>query len=232
VLLTLRTLTFMHLLKYMFSALLVFGFSSTLYAGTNKADLFDACVRSKNNENYCKCAMGKPYDEVLAVNVKNKVDILNRVKDGLKVRYKKAYDLEISKGGLIPSQIQAVCDVINDYYKFREDNGLPYKKVGKRNLLYVDRNDIKPMTSDIRQALTVKSTETRKRIQDLNNKYQRNGAMGSFSNINGGACVIKNKIKWLDEEIKKLKNLPPQIPVYVAIGSLLEASKNTCSHLE
>ncbi len=222
----------MHLLKYMLSALLVFVFSSTLYADTNKSDLFDACVRSKNNKNYCKCAMGKPYEEVLAVNVKSKIDVLNREKEGLKVRYKKAYDLEISKGGLNPSQIQAVCDVIDDYYKFRADNGLPYKKVGKRNLLYVDRKEIKPMTSDIRQALAVKTTEIKKRIQDLNNKYQRKGAMGSFSNINGGACVMKIKIKWLDEEIEKLKNLPPQIPVNVGIGNLLEASRNTCSHLE
>ncbi len=226
----------MHLLiiKYLFSALLVFVLSSsTIYAkATSKSDLFETCLRNKNNENYCKCAIDKSYDKVLAVNVKSKVDVLTRAREELEVKYKKAYDLEISKGGLNPSQIQAVCDVIDDYYKFRADNGLPYKKVGKRNLLYVDRKNIKPITSDIRQALAVKTAEIKKRIQDLNNKYQRNGAMGSFSNINGGACVIKSKIKWLDEEIEKLESLPPKIPVNVAIGNLLEASKGICGHLE
>ena len=228
----------MHLLKYLFSALLVFGFSSTLYAGTNKADLFDACVRSKNNENYCKCAMGKPYDTLVSLKNKqntnrlNQINRLNQERDRLKVKHKNLFDQDMSKGGLNPEQIKRVCNIVDEYYQFMSDTGLQYKKAGKRNLISVNIKDITPMTNEIRQAITIKRTEINKRIHDLNNEYQRNGAMGSFSNINGGACVIKNKIKWLDEEIKKLKNLPPQIPVYVAIGSLLEASKNTCSHLE
>ncbi len=222
----------MRLFLSLFSVFFVITFSSTIYAQSNKSDLFDGCMAHNKNKAYCNCALGKPYDELVSKNADQKIGRLTSELGILKNQYKKLYDQDMSKGGLNPAQIDRICNIVDEYYQFMEENGLPYKKVGRRNLISSGSKDVTPITNELRQAMNSKRNEINKKIHDLNNEYQHAGALGSYSTLNGGVCYVRNQIKWVKEEIEKQKTEGQSVTTNIGLRELLVYSQKSCGNLE
>ncbi len=196
-----------------------------------KTQIHDKCMKYKKDAAFCQCAMGKPYDELAAQKKDPQKESLLRHLTKLEGDYRRAHDIETSKGRLTPRQIERICEVVDEYQAFLETINWPYKivKIGKNNVLTNQPQRPPSSTSEQRQALTLKRTELNKKILDLNHEYQRGGAMGSLTaGLERGVCVIEDKIGWLKEEIALQQSESNNAPVSVNFKKLLVHSMKTC----
>ncbi len=201
--------------------------SMSVQAQQSKDDLFEQCNRYKD-KSFCSCAMGKPYETLAARNsVSPETNNLERHLNKLEEQHKASLEREMSQGGLSASQIERICDVVDEYYVFLEDLGMPYKKTGPKSFSKKHKGGAAGLTSEQRQALTLKRTELNKKIHDLNHEYQRNGAFGSSATLTNGVCAIEHQIEWTKEAIDDSKK-EETAPVAVGVRPLIAKAMQMC----
>lgn len=197
-------------------------------ADDGKSKLFDQCVMNKKDESFCTCAMGNTYDELDAKQRNIKSDALQRRLKTLEERYQKAYQVEIERGGLNPQQIEQLCDVVDEYYAYKDELGIEYKQTSKKSALVGRKSMTKLSTNEQRQAYTIKMTELRKKMQDLNNEFQRGGAVGGFMGFENGTCRLELEIQWMKEEIAVVKSKEASAPTAVGLRQLISKGEENC----
>lgn len=220
----------MRFFTAMLSVFFIVITSMSAQAQQGKKDLFKQCMSYKKDESFCNCAMGKPYEELSSTpSYSAGTAGMERHLEKLEERYNKSYEQEKTKGGLSDSQIARICDVVDEYYAFLDEIEMPYNKTGMRSFgknKAINRGAA-ALTNEQRQALTLKRVELNKKIHDLNHEYQRGGAMGSFSGLGNGVCVLKNQIAGTKEELEKsngtISGFTP-----VSIRSLIGKSEQMC----
>lgn len=180
------------------SAYLIVMPSWNATAQDNRSAMYDKCMDYKQDASFCKCAIGRPYNELSSPQQNSSSQTY--ALQNLERRYQESYDLEISKGGLTPMQIEQVCDVVDEYYAFLDGIGVDYKTSGGKKK---KTNGLRNLSSDNSVLLTLKRTELNKKIQDLNHEFQRGGALGGFSNLNNGTCRLGLEIEWEKEALAR-----------------------------
>ncbi len=217
-------------MRFIVTALSVFfiGLTSmSVQAQQSKDDLFTQCNKYKD-EAFCSCAMGKPYANLVALNaVSPKTSQLERHLNKLEGQYKISLEREMSQGGLSASQIERICNVVDEYNMFLEELGMPYKNTGVKSFSKKHKGGAAGLTSEQRQALTLKRTELNKKIHDLNHEYQRNGAFGSSATLTNGVCAIEHQIEWTKEAIDDSKK-EETAPVAVGVRPLIAKAMQMC----
>lgn len=214
----------------LFSMLFLLAANSNAYAQDNKSQLYDQCMEYKRDASYCKCAMGKPYDELALTEKVYKNIPLEQKLEKLKKKYSALYDSEITRGGLDPSKINKICDVVDEYYVFLSRLGVPYY-IGPRidqKAAAAYQKGMRSLSSEQAQSVHLKRAELNKKMQKINHEYQRNGALGSGAALASGVCVVGGQIEWLKDKMNKEAAQATNAPVNVDIQKLLAQSVPTC----
>ena len=208
--------------------------ASVSYAD-GRSDLYKECMQIRKSDGFCTCAVGEPYDVLVAesTGTANKSSLMAQLEEAEK-EYQMAYDHELESGGVTPSQLDMVCQVVEEYYNFLDSIDVDYKKAmlhpGKKMQSY------RPSSLEDRQAMMLKRTELNQRIHHLNHDFQINGASGAMSSLARGACVMGLKVKWLRERVAqeaqaepKESEAAPSFPIKQLIG---RAYRSCSSHLK
>ena len=182
--------------------------ASVSYAD-GRSDLYKECMQIRKSDGFCTCAVGEPYDALVSesAGTKNKSSLMAQLEDAEK-GYQMAYDHELERGGITPSQLDMVCQVVEEYYNFLDSIDVDYKKSmlnsGKKMQAF------RPSSPEDRQAMMAKRTELNQRIHHLNHDFQKNGANGAMSSLASGACIMELKVKWLRERVAQEAQSEPK----------------------
>ncbi len=204
--------------------------ASVSYAD-GRSDLYKECMQFRKSDGFCTCAVGEPYDLLVAesTGTTSQSSLMAQLEAAEK-KYQMAYDHELERGGVTPSQLSMICKVVEEYYNFLDSIDVDYKKAmlhpGKKMQTY------RPSSTEDRQAMMLKRTELNQRIHHLNHDFQRNGANGAISSLSSGACVMELKVKWLRERVAQEAQADPkeaEVTPSFPIKKLISRAYKACS---
>lgn len=209
--------------------------ASVSYAQNSRSEFYAECMKYKKSDEFCTCAVGEPYDMLMSTSggSTTQSSLMAQLEDAER-QYQVAYDHELDQGGISPSQLSMICQVVEEYYNFLDSIDVDYKKSmlhpGKKVQAY------RPSTPEDRQAMMAKRTELNQRIHHLNHDFQKNGANGAISSLGSGACVMELKVRWLRERAAREMSSPNETaeptPNFGFRKLLGEAYKSCSRHLK
>lgn len=209
--------------------------ASVSYAQNSRSEFYTECMKYKKSDEFCTCAVGQPYDTLLALSGggTTQSSLMAQLEEAER-QYQVAYDHELDQGGISQSQLSMICQVVEEYYNFLDSIDVDYKKAmlhpGKKMQTF------RPSTPEDRQAMTLKRTELNQRIHHLNHDFQKNGANGAMSTLGSGACVLGLKVRWLRaraaREMSSSNESGEPTPNFGLRKLLGEAYKSCSKHLK
>ncbi|MGN7438783.1 MAG: hypothetical protein ACTHOO_09090 [Alcanivorax sp.] len=206
------------------------AFATVSYADS-RSDYYQECMKYRKSDGFCTCAVGEPYDALMAENTvsTNQSSLMTQLEDAER-QYQAAYDHELERGGITPSQLDMVCQVVEEYYNFLDSIDVDYKSAmtstGKKSHGFV------PSSSEDRQAMMLKRKELSQRIHHLNHDFQSNGAYGALSSLGSGTCVMELRVKWLQERLARESQANPkeaEVTPSFPIKKLISRAYKACS---
>ncbi len=203
------------------------GGISSSHAQNHRDDLYKQCIDYNRTDRFCQCAIDKPYDALVDRDRKNASGGLTYQLEKAEERYQAAYQHELKVGKLTPAQLGQACQVIGEYYDFLGSIGIDYKKsvqyLGHKKAM----GNLYHIPQDKRSIVTLKRTEYRKTLHELNLEFQRGGAFSILSDFRRGTCFYELQVKWLKEYLAQQKPETDNTPSF-DIRSLIGAAARTC----